>query len=52
MMILTCLCYFVMNQTKIRKLTYFSFKGDPVETASVTKNIKLAVQNLEVLFAK
>lgn len=52
MMMLTCLYCFVMNQTKIRKSTYFSFKGDPIEIASVTKDIKLAVQNLIVLFAR
>lgn len=43
---------FCNEPTKIRKSTYFSFKGDPVEIASVTKDIKLAVQNLEVLFVK
>lgn len=52
MIMLTCLYYFVMNQIKVRKSTYFSFKGDPIEIASVTKDIKLTVQNLEVLFAK
>lgn len=46
------LCYFLINQTKVRKFTYFSFKGDAIETASVTKDIKRAVQNLEVLFSK
>lgn len=52
MMMLKYLRCFVINQTIVRKFTYFSFKGDPIETASVTKYIKLAAQNLEILFAK
>lgn len=31
---------------------YFAFKGDPIEIASVAKDIKFAVQNLEVLLVK